>query len=500
MESLLHRYRNITVLFVAIIAQIAAVAWQVRRDNDVPLLRIWAISAVTPAASAIENLRSGTFGVFSDFFSAHGSRDQSRALRTERDRLKLENQLLKNELAEAQRAGTLAGFKAHSPSRMIGARVIGTTTGMGSRSVLIDTGYFAGVRKGMAVVTPDGIVGKVLEVYPSASQVLSVTDAGFAAAVESQKNHTRAVLKGMGSVSAKLDYIPTGQKVEMGETFFTSGDDRVFPRGMPVGKVTSVEDGATFQEIYLEPFGAEAAPEQVFVIVDPVHQEIPEVPPADAPVFLGPDTQSPDANSPETPMKGTQADQIADQYRKIGAAQNHVYGGGGAAVPNFNLKVPGVNAPAAAGASGATGMIAARPATGGIVRLPAGGSGGMLKPRSSTGGMFARTAAGATARSAATAPDGFAKSASGLVRTLPRAASGSVSALPRAASGSLGALPRAASGSLGALPRAASDSLSAVPRAASGSLGALPRAASGPLRILPRAASGAASQSGVTRP
>ena len=79
MESLLHRYRNITVLFVAIIAQIAGVAYQVRRDNDVPLLRIWAVSAVTPVASAIENLRSGTFGVFTDFFSAHGSRDQSRA-------------------------------------------------------------------------------------------------------------------------------------------------------------------------------------------------------------------------------------------------------------------------------------------------------------------------------------------------------------------------------------------------------------------------------------
>src|SRR5580700_7966290 len=214
MESLLHRYRNITVLFIAIVVQIAAVAWQVRRDNDVPLLRIWAISAVTPVASAIENLRSGTFGVFTDFFSAHGSRDQSRQLRTERDKLKLENQLLQNELAEAQRAGSLAGFQAHSPSKMIGARVIGATTGMSSRSVLIDRGSVSGVRKGMAVVTPDGIVGKVLEVYPFASQVLTVTDPVFAAAVESQKNHTRGVLKGMGLVSAKVDYVPAGQKVE----------------------------------------------------------------------------------------------------------------------------------------------------------------------------------------------------------------------------------------------------------------------------------------------
>ena len=385
MESLLHRYRNITVLFVAILVQIAAIAYQVRRDNDVPLLRIWAVSAVTPVASVVENLRSGVFGVFSDFFSFRSLRDQSRALRTDRDRLKLENQLLKNELASAQRAGGLAGFQSHSPSKMLGARVIGATTGIGTRSVLIEGGTIAGVRRGMAVVTPEGIVGRVLAVYPFASQVLSITDAGFAAAVESQKNHTRGVLKGMGSSSAKVDYVPTGQKVEMGESFYTSGEDRIFPRGMPVGKVTSVQEGATFQEIFVDPFGAESTPEEVFVIIDPVQDKIPDVPDS-SPVFLGPDTQATTVGAPQTPAAGTQADKVVDQYRKIGAAQNHVFGEGlpGTLPPNFNLKVPGVNAPGvAAGASGG-----GRGASGLVRRIPrpAGSSGAPLRARSASGG------------------------------------------------------------------------------------------------------------------
>jgi rod shape-determining protein MreC len=336
-------------------------------------------------ASAIENLRSGTFGVFTDFFSAHGSRDQSRALKTERDRLLVENQLLKNELAAAQRAGQLAGFEAHTPSKMIGARVIGATTGMGSRSILIDKGRLNGVRRGMAVVTADGIVGKVMAEYPIESQVLSVTDAGFAVAVESQKNHTRGVLKGLGSSTARVDYVPEGQKVEKGETFFTSGDDRVFPRGMPVGKVTSVEAGGAFQTIYVEPFGAEAAPEEVLVIVDPVHQEIPDAPPADAPVFLSPDPKGAEAASGSaTTGKGTQADQIVEQYKKIGAAQNHVYGEGtpGSMPPNFNLKVPGVNAPGvavpASGAAGASGFVRRAPRALGVSRGASGA--GVFKP------------------------------------------------------------------------------------------------------------------------
>jgi rod shape-determining protein MreC len=357
MESIFYRYRNITVLVVVIFAQIVLLAWQVKSDNDVPLVRVWAITAVTPVASAIEGVRNGTTGFFSNYFELRNAREQSRKLRSEVDRLRLENQFLKNDLASAQRAEALAGFQARTPSRMIGARVIGTTTGVGGQSVLIDRGKTSGVLKGMAVVTPDGIVGKVLAVYPFASQVLSVTDPGFAAGVESQKNHVHGVLRGVGNGAARVDYVPTGQKVETGEMFYTSGEDRVFPKGLPVGKVTAVQEGSNFQDISVDPTGVETAPEEVLVIMDPVHQEIPEAAPLDAPVFLAPDLKpeaKPDAGAPgeASPQPrataGTQADKLMDQYRKIGEAQKHTFGEGapGTLPPNFNLKVPGVNAPA----------------------------------------------------------------------------------------------------------------------------------------------------------
>jgi rod shape-determining protein MreC len=349
MESLFHRYRNVTVLLVVIFAQLILLAWQVKSDKDVPLVRVWAITAVTPVASAIEGARTGTTGFFSNYFALRNAREQSRELRTEVDRLKLENQFLKNELASAQRAESLAGFQAHTPSKMIGARVIGATTGMGSKSVLIDRGMAAGVKKGMAVVTPDGIVGKVLAVYPFASQVLAVTDPGFAAGVESQRNHTFGVLKGQGNGAARVDYIPDGQKVDVGEMFYTSGEDRVFPKGLPVGKVTSVTQGPDFETILVRPSGIEAAPEEVLVIVDPVHQAIPDAAPAETPVYLAPPVNSASADAAAAgPEQATTADRLMQQYKKIGDAQKHTFGEGGPGTPppNFNLKVPGVNAPA----------------------------------------------------------------------------------------------------------------------------------------------------------
>lgn len=348
MESVLHRYRNIIVLLIVIFAQLVLLAWQVRSDTDVPMVRVWAVTAVAPVAGAIEGLRNGTTGFFANYFELRNAREQSRQLRTEVEQLRLENQLLKNDLASAQRAEALAGFQAHNPSKMIGARVIGATPGIGTKSVLIDRGSQSGVRRGMAVVTPDGIVGSVIAVFPFDSQVRSVTDPGFAAGVESQKNHVHGILKGLGNSSARVDFVPTGQKVEVGEMFYTSGEDRIFPKGLPVGKVTSVREGTSFQDITVQPSGTESAPEEVLVIVDPVHQAIPDVPAADSPVFLAPDV-TPDENQEVGGSGLTAADKLRDEYKKIGDAQKHTFGVGapGTLPPNFNLKVPGVNAPAA---------------------------------------------------------------------------------------------------------------------------------------------------------
>jgi rod shape-determining protein MreC len=347
MESVIYRYRNIIVLLIVIFAQLVLLAWQIRNDSDVPLVRVWAVTAVTPVASVIEGFRNGTTGFVSNYFELRNAREQSRQLRSEVDRLKLENQLVKNELASAQRAESLAGFQAHNPSKMIGARVIGATPGVGTRSVLIDRGAQSGVRRGMAVVTPDGIVGNVIAVFPFASQVRTVTDPGFAAGVESQKNHVHGVLKGLGTSSARVDYVPTGQKVEVGELLYTSGEDRVFPKGLLAGKVTSVREGSNFQDITAEPSGTQVAPEEVLVIVDPVHQAIPEASASEAPEFLAPDVSTSDAPEQSGPAL-TAADKLRDQYMKIGDAQKHVFGEGnpGTLPPNFNLKVPGVNAPA----------------------------------------------------------------------------------------------------------------------------------------------------------
>src|ERR1700674_3470282 len=147
METLLNRYRNITVLLLVIFAQLILLAYQVKNDSDVRMIRVWSVTAVTPLARAVEGVRSGTEGFLQNYVLLRDTHAENQRMRSELGRLKLENQFLKTELATADRAKALTAFEAHSPSKMIAARVTGTATGASASAVFVDRGSTSGVEK-----------------------------------------------------------------------------------------------------------------------------------------------------------------------------------------------------------------------------------------------------------------------------------------------------------------------------------------------------------------
>jgi rod shape-determining protein MreC len=355
METFLNRYRNITVLLLVIFAQLVLLAVQVKNDQDVRMIRIWTVTAVTPVARVVEWLRGGSTGFVHDYIVLHDTHQENQRLQTELDRLKLENNFLKNELNTADRAKALAVFQSHTPSKTLAATVIGTGAGASSTVVFVDRGSVAGVQRGMAVVTPDGIVGKVISAYPTASEVLLITDPDFAAGVVSQKTQSRGTLKGQGKPMCKVDYVPFEDKLQVGEWFYTSGDDRIFPRGFPVGIVKAVHPGQPFQEIYVEPSGLQRGLQDVLIMVEGVHQAIPDELVGNQPVYIAPAPPAAAQASNTPPAAGTEADKLRAQYKAVGDAQGHKFGEGlpGAKPADFNLKVPVTppGAPAPAGAA-----------------------------------------------------------------------------------------------------------------------------------------------------
>ena len=342
MESFLNRYRNITVLLLVIVAQLMLLAVQVKNENNVRFIRVWSVTAISPLARVVGGMRGGSLSFFRNYVTLKDVNAENRKLKADLDRLKVENTFLKNEISSADRAIALQAFQRKVPSRTLAASVFTQGIGSSRKVVYVDRGSLAGVMREMAVINPDGILGKVTAVFPNASEVLLVTDPAFAAGVVSDKGHIRGTLKGTGTPLCKIDFVAFEDKVEPGDIFYTSGDDRIFPRGMPVGVVKSVRSAQPFKEITIEPAGFGRPLEDVLIVLEGVHQEIPDTPQAGTPVYLAPPV--PAANPPAAgatadpgtasaepaPRKpsGTEADKMRSQYQNAAGTAGIVLGGG----------------------------------------------------------------------------------------------------------------------------------------------------------------------------
>jgi rod shape-determining protein MreC len=354
MELFTHRYRNLSVLLLAVVVQLILLGYQIRTRQDVRLLRVWAVTAVTEVTGIAESLAERVDSMVRHYLWLVGTRQENERLRQEVDRLKLEALHLRAELATAERAEALRVFQARTPSKTVAARIIGAGTALNSKVVFVDAGAQRGVESGMAVITPDGVVGRVRAAFPSSSQVVLITDPSFAAGVISQKHHVEGTLKGKGVSLCSVDYIQNEDKVEEGEWFFTSGDDRVFPRGLPVGPAAQVRRGRLRKEVLVVPSGLKNGLEEVLIVLEGVHQPVPEAPPGSQPLHLLP--PPPESSAPRESVPGrsleTDADRLLERYRRIGEAQGHVFGQGspGSPAPNFNLEVAPAKPPAPSGA------------------------------------------------------------------------------------------------------------------------------------------------------
>ena len=353
MDLILNRYRNLTALVAAILVQLVLLAYQVKSNQEVRLIRVWAVTGVTPLARLLEGGRSGTVGFFKDYFVLLDVRAQNKRLQAELNRIQLENQFLRSELDTADRGKALAVFQEHSHAKTLAARIIGNSPGSNGRVVLIDRGTGSGVQPGMAVITPDGIVGKIVSSYPTASSLLLVTDPAFAAGVISQKNRVHGTLKGTGNNSVIVDYVQNEQTVEVGEWFFTAGDDRIFPKGLPAGIVTAARPGRTVKEIFLSPSGLQNGLEDVLVILEGDHMPIPDLPAPVQSLHLQPlppaEGDSLNALSATRPTGAqTDLDREVEHTRRLGEDQKHVFGERGRGAPDFNKAVDPVAHPPAA--------------------------------------------------------------------------------------------------------------------------------------------------------
>jgi rod shape-determining protein MreC len=268
MVAIPSRHKSLVLLAGVILAQLLLLAVQIKRDSQGRLIRVWMVGAVSPFQRAGASGVGGVRGVWNHYFALQNTSRENERLRRENDTLKLQINQLQSKAVEAERLAALLSFRqSHQNVPMLGARVIGTSADTQSLTVYLDRGERDGIRRNMGVITPDGVVGKVIESYNSTSQVLLLTDKDSGVGAMISESRIQSPVGGVGEPLLSMKYVPNDDAVKTGEHVVTSGMDRIFPRDLPVGTVQQIKDGNPFKQIRVRPSANLERLEEVIVLL-----------------------------------------------------------------------------------------------------------------------------------------------------------------------------------------------------------------------------------------
>ncbi len=273
MESVLSRHRNLIVLLGVLFLQALGLAVQVKRGGpeaqDTRLIRIWAVGALAPFERGLIWMQNSSANVWHNYFYLRGVRAENRELKEQIEQMRLEQVRLNEDAAQAHRLQNLLAFKEQYVAKTVAAQVIGSSGTDSSRVIYIDKGENAGIARDMGVITADGIVGKVLLVYPSISQVLLINDQSSGVGAILEKSRLQGVLRGAATGEVDLEHVMKDEDVSPGERVLTSGGDQIFPKGLPVGTVSKVSQGKDiFLNVRIRPAASLSKLEEVLILVE----------------------------------------------------------------------------------------------------------------------------------------------------------------------------------------------------------------------------------------
>jgi len=210
----------------------------------------------TPVQSALARLNRTTVGVWSTYREWKNVRAENRRLREEAQRLRVEALRVSEMVEENQRLRRLLALKAALPLTTLSGEVIAREWGGWVRSLTVNRGRADHVTRLSAVIAPDGLIGRVVDVRPGASIVQVLTDPASTVGALVVRTRTQGIVEGEPRGTLRLKFMARdGGGIQVGDLVVTSGAGGLFPRGIPVGRVRAIDDrgSALFSYAHLTP-------------------------------------------------------------------------------------------------------------------------------------------------------------------------------------------------------------------------------------------------------
>ena len=269
MQAFVASHRPFFLLVGVLVAQLLLLSVQITRNNNVRLIRVWAVVLCEPFQRSLRGALDASTQAWRTYRGLWHAEQENQELHLQLVAAQSQVQRLSEQAAENQRLRVLLDLRNQVPFQTVAAEVIASGPGENSNSLYIDKGSDSGITADLPVITPQGIVGKTLAVFPHTSHVLLISDPSSGVGVLLAESRIQGVLKGGERNLCEVHYVMNEEPVKAGEALVTSGLDQIYPKGLPVGTVAQTSEGNIYKKILVNPAVDLSRLESVLVVLKP---------------------------------------------------------------------------------------------------------------------------------------------------------------------------------------------------------------------------------------
>ena len=269
MFYLFRRYRVIVITASLCIVAILLISLNIKERKKPHFFEKIIFEVSSPFQKTIQSTVKGVKTLWGNYIFLVNLKKENTVLNKTINALKEENLRLREAAIANMRLRKLLLFKEEFRGSMVSAEVISEDPSSWFKTVILDKGSKDGIEKKMAVVTSEGMIGRVIEVSRSVSKVLLSTDHRSAIDVMVQRTRAKGILEGRVNQTCQLKYVSRADDVRMGDDIISSGLGGMFPKGLLLGRVSKIkrEGSGLFQYVEVTPSVDFAKLEEVFIVV-----------------------------------------------------------------------------------------------------------------------------------------------------------------------------------------------------------------------------------------
>lgn len=266
--QLWRRFRVPIVFALAVLLVFTLITSSLRHPHPFRPVEGMIVSLTAPILKNLTMLGRGLKQIWQGYFYLVGVQQENEVLQQRLQELSQKEIQYQEALLAQERLQRLLELRTQLIVPITGARIIGYDPSVWFKGAILDKGEADGVRWGMPVLSAAGVVGRIIESYPHYAKVMLLLDRNSAVDSMVQRNRGRGILEGKGGNLCVLRYIPKSADIQSGDVILASGLGGIFPRGMPLGKVTEVDKKSPgiFQKIKVTPMVDFANLEEVLVV------------------------------------------------------------------------------------------------------------------------------------------------------------------------------------------------------------------------------------------